>query len=89
MKRVGVRELKNKLSFYLKQVEAGTPVEITRKGERIAVIVPVEKSGEKRKLYELVRNNLASWGGGKPKGSRRAPEVRGKKISEIIIEERG
>ena len=42
MKRVGVAELKNQLSRYLREVEAGEVVEVTDRDRPIARIEPVQ-----------------------------------------------
>jgi prevent-host-death family protein len=44
MMRVGVAELKDNLSRYLRAVEAGTEVEVTDHSRAIARIVPVSAS---------------------------------------------
>lgn len=41
MTRVKIAELKDRLSFYLRSVEAGDEVEVTDRNRPIAVIVPV------------------------------------------------
>jgi prevent-host-death family protein len=45
MKAVGVRELKNRLSQYLRQVKAGEGVLVTDRGEIIAELMPPGRSG--------------------------------------------
>jgi len=40
MRTVGIRELKNSLSKYLRYVRAGERVEVTDRGEIVGVIVP-------------------------------------------------
>ena len=40
MKRVGVAELKNQLSRYLREVEAGYDVEVTDRGRPVGRLVP-------------------------------------------------
>ena len=39
--QVGVRELKSRLSHYLRQVKAGHPVTITERGQPVGRILPV------------------------------------------------
>jgi prevent-host-death family protein len=41
MKSVGIRELKNRLSDYLRTVRAGEPVLVTDRGQTIAEICPL------------------------------------------------
>lgn len=57
-----VRELKAQLSAYLRRVEAGEVVTITRHGKAIGRIVPVAESVEAR-LEELTRAGLIAWNG--------------------------
>lgn len=88
MKTVGVRELKNKLSHYLRDVKEGRPVEITERGESIALLVPSKQSSGAQIAEMLSRKGIGSWKGGKPKGASRRVTVKGKPVSQIVIEER-
>ena len=46
MKSIGVRELRQRASEYLREVEAGETVEITSRGRPVALLVPVrERTG--------------------------------------------
>ena len=45
MKRIGVRELRQQASKYLRQVEAGESIEVTDRGRPIALLVPVPNTG--------------------------------------------
>ena len=85
---VGVRELKNNLSHYLRDVKRGRPVEITERGESIAVLIPSDSHSGVRLAKELERKGLGSWKGGRPKGGSRSVVVKGKPVSRIVIEER-
>ena len=44
MRTVGIRELKNSLSKYLRYVRAGERVEVTDRGEVVGVIVPASRA---------------------------------------------
>jgi prevent-host-death family protein len=59
---IGVRELRNRLSLYLKQVAEGRQIKITNRGEVIALLIPA-KGGKKisKELIALVEEGLASW----------------------------
>jgi len=85
---VGVRELKNKLSHYLRGVKQGRPVEITERGESIAMLVPSKQSSGAQIAELLSRKGIGSWKGGKPKGGTRSVVIKGKPVSQIVIEER-
>ena len=88
MAAVGVRELKNRLSYYLKQVKRGKTIHVSERGHEIAMVVPTPNDPEEEALWRLVRAGLASWSGGKPKGASRRVTVKGKPVSQIVIEER-
>jgi antitoxin (DNA-binding transcriptional repressor) of toxin-antitoxin stability system len=64
MHAVGVRELKNRLSEYLRLVRAGQRVLVTDRGEVIAELGPPgEGAGQEeipKKLQELIRRGLAT-----------------------------
>jgi prevent-host-death family protein len=57
--RLGVRELKAKLSSYLERVKAGETIMVTDRGVPVAEIRPV---GAARVLDELIAAGLASRG---------------------------
>jgi prevent-host-death family protein len=44
-KRVGVRELRQNLSRYLRRVALGERLEVTERGKPVAVLGPIEESG--------------------------------------------
>jgi prevent-host-death family protein len=65
---VSVRELKNRLSHYLRRVQAGDSIEVTDRGRPVAEIHPVRRealSPEERlaRLAELGEVTLARPGG--------------------------
>lgn len=66
MKAVGIRELKNRLSEYLREVRSGESVLVTDRGEVIAEIGPpghqAASSQHPPGLQALVRRGLATLG---------------------------
>ena len=52
MKSIGVRELRQRASEYLREVEAGRSVEITARGRPVAMLVPLRGTG---RLDRLIR----------------------------------
>jgi prevent-host-death family protein len=84
----GVRDLKNKLSHYLREVKKGRSIMITERGKIVATIVPAQEHPEVEKLKKLARSGLGTWKGGKPKGASRAVLVKGKTVADIVLEER-
>jgi len=88
MPSVGIRELRDKLSLYLAQVKEGKQIEITNRGEVIALLSPAKRRTIDKELLLLLEEGIASWAGGKPKGSRHSVPGRGRQLSDLIIEDR-
>ena len=88
MTMVGVRELKNRLSHYLRDVKAGRSITITERGHSVAVLIPAGTHPDAQAARDLTRKGIGSWKGTKPKGASRRVTVKGKPISQIILEER-
>jgi prevent-host-death family protein len=84
----GVRDLKNKLSHYLREVKKGRSVLITERGKVIATIVPAQEHPDVAKLTKLARTGLGTWRGGRPKGASRSVVIKGKPVGNIVIEDR-
>jgi antitoxin (DNA-binding transcriptional repressor) of toxin-antitoxin stability system len=96
MKTVGVRELKNRLSEYLREVRRGERVLVTDRGEVIGELSPpgqgVADASVPVGLLALARRGLLTLGN--PGGARRYPALprsrRGKhSAAELLNEERG
>ncbi len=95
MTEVSVRELKNNLSRYLREVEAGREVTVTRRGKKIAALVPSEVEApydaELEGIWKMVREGKATWSGKKFIPPTRRIKLRGEgpTLSEMVIEDRG
>jgi prevent-host-death family protein len=96
MKSVGVRELKNRLSEYLRQVRAGESVLVTHRGEVVAEITPPGQgtAGEDVPvpLHALARRGIVSLGA--PSETSLYPQLprrRRRKVTaaQLLDEERG
>lgn len=86
--RVGARELKSKLSEYLRRVKAGETIIVTERGKTIGQIVPVKPTLEKR-LKGLVESGLAEWNGQKYLPKKPLARNRSRKqLSDLVIENR-
>lgn len=59
---VGIRDLKTRLSEYLRQVKAGETVIITEHGRPIGRIVPEPESSEER-IQRLIDSGELLWSG--------------------------
>jgi len=60
--RVGTRELKNRLSQYLRRVKAGETVVITERGKPVGQIVPIQDDLSSR-LKKLAEAGVLEWNG--------------------------
>jgi prevent-host-death family protein len=89
---VGVRELKNRLTSYLKLVKANQEVIITERGEPIALIQPLEGAGAPRSLEARLAALAAKGEITLPEGPlrprHRKLRIPGRPLSELIIEDR-
>jgi prevent-host-death family protein len=82
----GIRELKSRLSHYLRLVKAGRIVEITERGRPVARIVPSACPLEAR-IEAAVRSGLVSWNGRRLRPRAPAAQVRpGKTVAELVVD---
>lgn len=58
MNTVGIRELKNNLSHYVRQVMAGTRVAVTDRGVVVAELIPSRPAGVPSRYDELVDSGI-------------------------------
>jgi len=88
---VGVRELRTRLSAYLRAVAQGKTVTIgNRRGQPVARLVPVVRSGDEEVLERLAAHGVIQRGVGKPSGKPRVLSRKRKRlVSDIVIEDRG
>ena len=89
MKTVGVRKLKEHLSKYVNEVKSGERIVITDRKRKVALIVPIGIDTEQDRILECVRRGIVHWSGGKPVGMGSRIHVKGKKISETVLDDRG
>ena len=87
--RVGPRELKSRLSEYLRRVKAGQTIVVTERGKVIGHIVPAPLSLEERMKTLADSGFLILGRNEKPKGYRPKIINRSKHlISDSVIEDR-
>jgi len=85
---VGVRDLKTRLSKYLRQVRDGQVVVITDHGKPVGRIIPDHTSVEESAM-ELVKAGLVAWNGKKLRDFEPVAVNRSDKLlSDIVIEMR-
>ena len=87
--KVGVRELKTRLSAYVRALEDGATVIITDRNKPVGRMTPIQVSLDS-KLHELAKSGLMRWNGKKysPAGPR-VKSGRRRKIADIVAENRG
>ena len=88
MGSVGVRDLRDNLSEYLRRVREGELLVITDRGKPIGELTPTGEGRSVERARTLVRKGLAAWAGGKPKGLSRAPRPRAGLVSDAVLEDR-
>ncbi|MHB8744683.1 MAG: type II toxin-antitoxin system Phd/YefM family antitoxin [Sulfuricaulis sp.] len=91
---VSIREMKNRLSKYLKLVRTGKDVVITNRGQPVARLSFVRPTTEESEAKAIERLHALPWvqpgSGGKIKGSRHGIVLRGKgpSAAEIVLQDR-
>ena len=86
--KVGTRELKSKLSEYMRRVKGGETIIVTERGKSIGLITPI-KPTLNEKLQAVVDAGLAEWNGKKVKPGEPVAINRSKKqVSELVSEDR-
>jgi len=91
---VSIREMKNRLSKYLKLVQAGKDVVITDRGRPVARLTVVQPSAKDAEAEYIRRIQALPWvrpgKGGKLKGSRPGITLRGDgpTAAEIVLHDR-
>ena len=88
---IGTRELKNRLSHYLRQIrESREPIYVTDRGEVVAELRPVADAGvDGEVLLALAATGDLSLGnGGRFKSFKPIKPKRAVSLAEIVIEDR-
>lgn len=86
--QIGTRELKNRLSEYLRLVKAGQTIIVTERGKVIGQIVPVKPSLEERQKA-MVAAGIAEWNEEKPVPYKPvAVNKSGHQLSDLVVEDR-
>ena len=90
MRKVGSRELKNRLGTYLRIVRNGSPIQVTDRGRPVACLIPSgSKDGkDETTLARLVTSGVVTLGFGSIGPHRPARLKKGKTIVEMLAEDR-
>jgi prevent-host-death family protein len=86
---VPVRELRDKLSKYLRLVGQGEPIVITSHHKPIAVLNPLPRLDEPG-LQEMIASGTVKWNGKRVRIDPERPgaAIRGHSIAETVLEDR-
>jgi prevent-host-death family protein len=87
--RIAMHELKAGLSRYMAQARAGEVIEVTSHDKPVARIVGIPPAGASG-ITRLLASGAAHWTGGKPEHEAPVRLAKGgKRLSEMILEDRG
>jgi prevent-host-death family protein len=87
-RRVGIRELKSKLSECVREVRHGGTIVVTDHGEAVARLIPELDSFVER--TEMLGNSgMVLWSGRRLRRSRPQARTRGKRtVADMVVENR-
>lgn len=92
MSTVGVKELKDQLTRYLRRTKQGEEVIITERGKPIGVIQPIQSAGRpaslEARLARLAAQGFVTLPTRKPLKRVRLAKVSGPPISKTILQDR-
>jgi prevent-host-death family protein len=92
MSAVGIKELKNRLTHYLRRTKAGEEVIVTERGKPIALLQPIRSATTVRslesRLAQLEAQGFLTAAQGKPLRRIRRVKVSGPPLSRIIVDDR-
>ncbi|MGF1614636.1 MAG: type II toxin-antitoxin system Phd/YefM family antitoxin [Gammaproteobacteria bacterium] len=85
--QVSVRELKNRLSHYLRLVQQGESIVVTAHHTPLARLLPIP-SVEPEGLRRLLTLEEVHWNGKKPSGGQLRPAIAGQTVAARVLEDR-
>jgi prevent-host-death family protein len=90
--RIGLREANQRFSQTIKAVRAGKEVILTDRGHPIAVITPIKDKGDRETMLQTMAEQglitLAARKGPMPTPRWRPVKVKGKPVSQTIVDDR-
>lgn len=89
---VGVKELKNRLTHYLRRTKRGEEVVVTERGKPIALLQPIQKVprpvSREARLAKMAAEGLVTLPKGTLRKKVRRVKIAGPPISQAILEDR-
>jgi prevent-host-death family protein len=87
-RRIGIRELKSKLSQCVRDVKMGATIVVTEHGRRVARLIPETDSLDSR-IDALRQTGGIQWSGRRLSATKPTARVRGKRtVADIVVENR-
>lgn len=92
--RAGIKQVKNRLSYYLRRVKQGESVEVTDRGQVVAELRPPRKKKQKKlteaqALAKLAAEGLITLGTGRRSDFEPLKPLKPVSLSRLVIEDRG
>jgi len=91
-RRIGIRELKSKLSECVREVKTGGTIIVTEHGRAVARIIPdatPDAKSLRERLEALTKSGAILWNGRRLPPARPVAGLRGKKtVADLVIENR-
>lgn len=85
--QVSVRDLKNRLSHYLRLLQQGESIVVTSHHTPLARLLPIPPVDEPG-LRRLLTLEGIHWNGKKPRGGQLRPTISGKTVAAQVLEDR-
>lgn len=88
MATVGIRELKQNFSQYMRKIRSGETIIITDRKKDLALMMPMNPGSRNKQIVQLITAGMARWSGGKPNGLKSRVVSKGASVSSAVIEDR-
>lgn len=89
---VSIRELKSRLSHFLRLTKAGESLIVTDRGTPVGRIVPIVDTGKRldERLEAMRQAGQMLWSGRKLPAAKPVAKVRGKRsVAQLLVDDRG
>jgi prevent-host-death family protein len=85
---VGIRDLKARLSRYIRAVKSGTTIVVTERGKPVGRLTVIQSSPGAR-IAELAKAGFLQWNGRKFRPRKASPVARGNTtVADLLLENR-
>ena len=92
MGSVGIKELKDRLTYYLRLTKQGEEIGVTERGKPIALLQPLQSAtqiqSQEARLAQLAAQGVVTLPTSKPLSRLRRVKAKGTPVSQLVLEER-